>query len=317
MTAAPLDPGTEACRICGGTDLELAARRIRGGIDCPVWQCRNCGMAFLPAPYFDPETVRQQYEGDYAFRPSLLAIKGTKDDPYVKVLDFLAPHLDAEKTEFLEIGAGQGHFLGLVKDRVRKVTAIEFNAGQAEYCRKTFGAEVLSCPVEDLPPDRTFDVVFHFSVLEHVPDPYAFLTAAMARVRPGGVMCIEVPNNRDPVLDLYKVPAYVDTYYRKTHLMNYGEKSLALLFDRLGYKRYRIERLQAYSLSNHFHWADTGTGQPSVDIGYRFVFPADLSGPEPVKADLSAFFARMDAEYRAILMRHGYSDVLAALVHKD
>ena len=43
-------------------------------------------------------------------------------------------------------------------------------------------------------PERRFDVVSAFHVLEHLPDSRAFLRTLARWARPGGFVCIEVPN---------------------------------------------------------------------------------------------------------------------------
>jgi SAM-dependent methyltransferase len=45
-------------------------------------------------------------------------------------------------------------------------------------------------------PERSFDVVSAFHVLEHVPDSRAFLRTMARWTRPGGFIAVEVPNWR-------------------------------------------------------------------------------------------------------------------------
>ena len=48
--------------------------------------------------------------------------------------------------------------------------------------------------LENLPDDGLFDVVSAFDLIEHVPDPRAFLRDCAGRLKPGGVLLISTPD---------------------------------------------------------------------------------------------------------------------------
>lgn len=304
------------CRICGGTEHELVCDRIRGGIQCRVMRCTSCGVAVLEDRFFTPEELAKQYSTTYAFSPSQGSLIGTEWSSYGHYLRRIADRLDPATTRLMEIGAGPGHFVGMVKDKVKEVVAVELNASQADHCRRTHGVTVHDRPIEDLSYGAEFDVVCMFSVLEHIPDPHAFLRKAMEFVRPGGVLFIEVPNIADPLLAVYDVPSYAESYFRPVHLFNFGRTSLSALLTGAGFAKYAIDTGQCYSLGNHLHWAANGKGQASTEIGYRFSVPAPIIGGPELTRELQEFFDRMDRDYRALLHRHDFGDMLFAFVEK-
>jgi SAM-dependent methyltransferase len=58
------------------------------------------------------------------------------------------------------------------------------------------GLDVSAIPFENVAKERpgTFDCVFAFQVLEHVPRPRAFLLDMVAAAKPGGLIVFSVPN---------------------------------------------------------------------------------------------------------------------------
>jgi SAM-dependent methyltransferase len=68
---------------------------------------------------------------------------------------------------------------------------------QAAGHARALGVDVVEAFVDEVDWDAlgVFDAVHLKLVLEHLPDPAAVLAAAVARLRPGGVLCVQVPND--------------------------------------------------------------------------------------------------------------------------
>lgn len=95
---------------------------------------------------------------------------------------------------FLEVGAGQGG-VGSRLARRYEYTGVEPDETSCSVAASRvagFGSMVQGT-VDALAPDRTFDVVGAFEVLEHIDDDRAALTAWRERIRPGGWLLLSVP----------------------------------------------------------------------------------------------------------------------------
>jgi SAM-dependent methyltransferase len=113
---------------------------------------------------------------------------------------FAAKFLHGQKLKsLLEFGSGDGLFLDCVSRIVPKVVGIDFNPSACSAARAR-GHEVHTTWVPEL--DRSFEAVACFQTLEHVPDPGGLLKDLIARLAPGGLLIVAVPNEDGPLGDL-------------------------------------------------------------------------------------------------------------------
>ena len=94
----------------------------------------------------------------------------------------------------LDVGSGTGEVMMVARDRGWKTQGVEPERTGAEMARgRGLDVEIAHLEQSGL-PERSYDVVSAFHVLEHVPDSQAFLQTLSRWVRPGGFITIEVPN---------------------------------------------------------------------------------------------------------------------------
>jgi SAM-dependent methyltransferase len=94
----------------------------------------------------------------------------------------------------LDVGSGTGEVLLSARERGWRVQGVEPERTAATMARDR-GLPVTIASLEDSGlPERSFDVVSAFHVLEHLPDSRAFLRTLARWARPGGFVVIEVPN---------------------------------------------------------------------------------------------------------------------------
>ena len=206
-TASP--PPELRCLLCNGPSLStvwsLSGAEVRvlwrecgytisdsafGGLSpaCAViqFECDACGFRF-----FDPtlagggEFYEQLERGGYYAenRPEFeFALELCRREQLKSVLD---------------VGGGTGAFLDLAQPQGLTTHAVELNAQAAEACAAK-GHRTLRKRLEDISLTDLaggVDMLTLFQVVEHVPDPRAFLGAAARLVRPGGLIVVAVPNN--------------------------------------------------------------------------------------------------------------------------
>jgi SAM-dependent methyltransferase len=108
--------------------------------------------------------------------------------------DLVRRMLPDDARTVLEIGAGQGSVGSELAGRYDYL-GVEPDRASFEVAAQRIGdrGRVLNTTLEDLPGDRTFDLVCAFEVLEHIEDDLGTLAAWAERAAPGGRLLLSVP----------------------------------------------------------------------------------------------------------------------------
>lgn len=200
------------------TQATLDEHKLQSGTT-RLYACPKCGLEI-----FFPQIIATP-----GFYDALQ--KGTASAYYAdEKWDFNVALPDANAAAaIIEIGCGPGVFLDKARRHADQAVGIETNP-QALAAARQKGLRV-SDRADDLGEFRgRFDAAFSFHVLEHVPDPVAFVREMLAWVKPEGKIGISVPNMDGPIRHVVPCVSNMPPH----HATRWKLKTLAALAAKLG-----------------------------------------------------------------------------------
>lgn len=126
----------------------------------------------------------------------------------------------------LDIGGGRGDFARQLEKRFQvSIDIADLNLNLLEHARSSGDRYFYN--IFDRNPEMVdrYDIVILFDVIEHLEDDLGFLEAAMAHLRPGGLMLINVP----ALEILYSAYDRAQGHYRR-----YKKRTLAAVIEKMG-----------------------------------------------------------------------------------
>jgi SAM-dependent methyltransferase len=263
-----------------------------------TYECPDCDLEFL-GTWGQKEKVHRLYK-KLTYKSNIKP-GPIKHNEYHRRFEIIRPYLD-KQTALLEIGAGEGHFLKLVKPLVGIADACEISPYHAKKLRQK-GYTVIDKDITLAKP-RQYKLVCMYAVLEHIPQVKKYLISLKEWITPDGILFIEVPSLNCAMLRYYDIPEYRKHFYRSQHLYHFTEKSLRRLLNSCDYDCV-VSPFQNASLTNHFHWLHTGKRQPTTNDMVSVTLPRKSK-------NLTEVLEKTDNFYRKQLTTKGISDILIA-----
>jgi len=123
----------------------------------------------------------------------------------------------------LEIGCGTGHNFPMLAE-FGQVDALELDDEARAIAEKRLGRSIMSSPLPQLAgvPERRYDMIGTFDVIEHIDDDHAAVVSIATRLKPGGNFVMTVPAHQ------WMWSAH-DTVNH--HKRRYSKRSLRALID--------------------------------------------------------------------------------------
>ncbi len=275
------------CRICysGKNQQSLRTEFVYGGSDkYNFWQCKSCGLVYLyPIPSIEDEKrfyalefekfMEKRSGSDRNWTGPEAHIKSNQDT-VKRRWKFLRDQL-FDNASILEVGCSSGFMMDFLKEQGYHVTGIEPSGSFSGFLNSRGNKYYQSIKELKLKePDKKFDFVLHFFVLEHVRDTKVFLQEQLDLLNPNGKIIAEVPNVNDPLTSLYKIPAFERFYWSIVHHYYFNPESLSQVLDCLDCD-YKFLPEQRYDLSNHLVWMQEG--KPGGQGKYNHIFSKETN----------------------------------------
>jgi len=194
------------CPLCGAEKSELFLKtrdrfNLKGEFKFEIVTCAGCKFTFLnPRP--TPESISAFYESE-DYQPFLSTQSGLTfwDRIYLTVRSFTLAGKRRKISKLkssgsiLDMGCGTGEFLHEMQQHGWRVEGLEMEKKAAEFARTEYNLSVRTQELQDCDfPDKSFDVITLWHVLEHLYEPKESLKKMRNLLKDDGFILIAVPN---------------------------------------------------------------------------------------------------------------------------
>ncbi len=236
----------EICPLCDGKTWRLIYHL---GV-LKVYQCHECRLMFLN-PCLMPQEQKMIFSSPEMLQKVSAVFADYHDDSswatprttqiHHLVLNHLEKHKPA-KGQILDVGCGKGSFLLAAKERGWQPIGLEPNFNAAESLRLR-DIHAHSCDFFDAAVEETqYDVISLWDLIEHTPNPKAWMRRCYTLLKPGGFLVIATPNHRSLLDQLagsfrrFVGDALLEKLYTVDHTLYLTDETLHDLYLRTDFK---------------------------------------------------------------------------------
>jgi 2-polyprenyl-3-methyl-5-hydroxy-6-metoxy-1,4-benzoquinol methylase len=249
------------CPLCGASAAKLFDQRHFRGHAVTNQICTACGLVYQSPHMSEDEReafyqaeYRQLYQGQAGPNPKDLAVQRARAEA---TLVFIQPWVK-QLTSILDIGCSTGILLQRCQARYQAHgVGVEPGSLYRQYAQD-LNLEVYAT-LDDLlqaQPER-FELISMMHVLEHLPDPVAYLQQMREKLlHPAGWLVVEVPN------------LYAHDCFEVAHLISFSPHSLMQVIQKAGFHPIQL-RLHGHPRSQMLPLYITVLAKPDSSQSYR------------------------------------------------
>lgn len=221
----------EVCPLCGSRDY--TEELVKDG--SPLVRCSVCELRYqrkipqdLRDVYEDPDKIiypMDDTDGHYAYRVERFGKER------VRLLERHCGNLSKKK--ILDVGCGNGYFLSALKETGANCMGSEFSEKWRKWTAEKTGLPIYGDPLETF-PERDFDIITLFDVIEHIESPVPFMASACKLLKPKSHILAYTPNFDS--FSLKVMGKHSNNIGPNEHLALFSRPSLAYLGNLVGLK---------------------------------------------------------------------------------
>ena len=200
-------------------------------------RCRQCGLVYVDPR---PLAVAADYEEEFFLREykDVYGVDYITDRENITCLargrlDAIERHQQGGK--LLDVGCAAGFLLDEARSRGWQTKGVEISRFASEFARWELKLDVFTGCLEAAKlPDREFDAVVLYFVLEHLRNPLALLQEICRILKPGGLLSVAVPNIAGLYFRLNRKAWIAERVRHQSHFYEFSPRTLRLMLGRAG-----------------------------------------------------------------------------------
>ncbi len=202
------------CPICGREREEITRRTVVGNKATPTYRCGSCDLWFL-----DPEAYSGKlYDTDRLRLPEGAGSEQRDFSTYLKAARL------KKGMRIIDIGCGDGGLLREASKRGISIIGSELYESEKTRRLRKEGFQIVCGDISQLMLEP-FDAVFMSHVIEHLPEPDAFLKQVRRLLKDNGLLYVVTPNysalvSRIMSSSLLVERIYANDPYRRLKVVN-------------------------------------------------------------------------------------------------
>jgi len=259
----------DKCTICGSFDTRLCSAKYPGyveGTAFDIYSCNQCAAHFVPPHDADEKIYEMIYGGDtpgydryrvYADKvkshPFPLKYLSDTEASYFPVYQCLG---DSAPCNILEVGCGYGYLTFALRSLGHNAWGIDVSRKAIRFARENFGDYYEWADIQSFKSraPQQFDFIVAIEVIEHVPEPGAFIDHCRGLLAENGLIIISTPNkdfaSRGVIWQTDPPPVHMVWLGHKSFVSLANNKDMGLTF--IDYKTHypsRENKLITYMMS--------------------------------------------------------------------
>ena len=254
------------CNLCGSDARQPYCPENGLGLV----QCQNCDFVYV-SPRPDADELYALY-GETYFHNNESGVVGytdyIKDERNIrKTAQRRLGHLEryVQPGKLLDVGCATGFFMDEAQQRGWSVIGLDVSSFGVEYAQKHFGLNAVNSTLTDFEAQTgSFDALTLWDVIEHVPDPTAYVRKSAELLRSGGIISLATP-------DVDSLPArlagkrWVGYKLSEEHVYYFSVTTLTRMLNEAGFDVVNVRHIGKYvplslfrdRLGMYFPWLAT------------------------------------------------------------